>query len=473
MRQRLGKVRPTGALLNLPRYDWKAIYTTNYDRLVESTYTNVAKPFVVVSSNFDFTGDENPGSTKIFKLHGSTEKDVCDGHVSRIIITESDYEKTHEYREQLYFRLGADITASHLLIIGQSLADPHIRDVVNQCARINSNAGGSGRISLLLFNEDAGRARLWEERNIRVCFGGIDEFFAELAATAPDHALVYESTGSPLDSQALLRPTTVDVSHASTSLNSDVSAMFNGWAATYADVAEGLTFERNVTEQVVSGLVDGSFDIGILLGASGLGKTTAARQALVRLHAKGFHAFEHRGDHTLQPRPWLAVAAGLKRDGAEGILFVDEAHHHLNELNELIDDLAAQDNNSLRLILASGRNHWGPRVKSPNVYKRGREFSVTRLSGAEIDRLLNMVDTNTSFKPLMEDAFSGFSAVERRRRLTVKCESETFVCLRNILPPSASTISFCASMPIYRQHFRRSIGWWPPWRMPAFVYTGN
>ncbi|MFN4295231.1 MAG: SIR2 family protein [Brevundimonas sp.] len=432
LRKRLEKVKPTGGLINLPRYDWKSIYTTNYDRLVEMTYGGRQRSLSVVSSNFDFTGDEVPETTKLFKLHGTIEKDVSDGHAARLIITEADYERTEEYREQLYYRLGADLAGSHLVIIGHSLADPHIRAMVNKCARINTNGGGTGRISLLLFEEDPDRARLWEERNIRVCFGGIDQFFAELAAVAPDHTLVYQATGSPLDGEAILRPTTVDVGHAVTALGADVSAMFNGWPATYADVAANLTFERGVTDKVIDGLVEGDFDFAVLLGASGLGKTTAARQALYRLRSKGWQAFEHKGDHTLQPKSWVAVAAALAREGAQGVLFVDEAHNHLSELNQLIDDLAAQSTDALKIVMASSRNHWGPRVKSPNVYKRGKEFLVTRLSGAEIDRLLNLVDTNPAFKPLMEDAFSGFSSVERRRRLTVKCESETFVCLRNI-----------------------------------------
>lgn len=432
LRKRLAKVRPTGGLLNLPRYEWKSIFTTNYDRLVEIAYEGTERRLAVVASNFDFTGDEVAESTKLFKLHGSIEHDVCDGHVARLIITEADYDKTQEYRQQLYQRLGADLAGAHLVVIGQSLADPHIREIVNKCAQINASSGGTGKISLLLYEPDNERARLWEDRGIKVCFGGIDEFFAALAMEAPSHALVYQATGSPLDAHAVLRPTTVDVSHAVTSLTADVGMMFNGRPASYADIAANLTFDRNVSDQIVSGLSAGTFDLAVILGASGLGKTTAARQAVYTLQGKGYHAFEHCGDHTLQSKAWVDVASALARDDAKGVLFVDDAHNHLSEINLLIDDLAAHKNTALKLIFASGRNHWGPRVKSPNVYKRGKEFALGRLNGAEIDRLLNLVDGRPEFKPLMEDTFSGFSPVERRRRLVVKCESETFVCLRNI-----------------------------------------
>jgi hypothetical protein len=39
-------------------------------------------------------------------------------------------------------------------------------------------------------------------------------FFAALARTAPDHSLVYQSTGSPLDRATGLRAITADVAHA-------------------------------------------------------------------------------------------------------------------------------------------------------------------------------------------------------------------------------------------------------------------
>jgi hypothetical protein len=31
-------LKPSGGLLNLPLYDWKSLYTTNYDELIEEAY---------------------------------------------------------------------------------------------------------------------------------------------------------------------------------------------------------------------------------------------------------------------------------------------------------------------------------------------------------------------------------------------------------------------------------------------------
>lgn len=37
LRAQFRGVRPTGALLNLPLYNWKSIFTTNYDTLIEDS----------------------------------------------------------------------------------------------------------------------------------------------------------------------------------------------------------------------------------------------------------------------------------------------------------------------------------------------------------------------------------------------------------------------------------------------------
>jgi len=86
----------------------------------------------------------------------------------------------------------------------------------------------------------------------------------------------------------------------------------------------------------------------------------------------------------------------------------------------------------LRLLLTSTRNHWGPRIKTPNIYVFGSEFSLSQLSDQEIDRLLTLVQTVAPLRTLVEAGFGGFSRYEQRRRLIDRCEADMFVCLKNI-----------------------------------------
>lgn len=430
LRKPFASLRPAGSMLNLPLYKWKAIYTTNYDTLIEQCYQKEHADLQVFTSNFDFGIHEHPDSVKLFKLHGSINKDISDGDVSRIVVTDSDYDQAQTYREALYDRLRADVNGATLVIIGHSLADEHIRELANRAAEIAVRSGGIGSITLLMYTQDVNRALLWERRGIRVSFGGLDDLFSAIARRLPTQSHVYTATGDPFDRFPQLRPVTIEVDHAA-SCASAPERMFNGWPATYADIQAGLTFRRSIVPDMLECFNDGKL-CTVLLGAAGMGKTTAARQALLELRERQYVCWEHKGDFQLQVNDWIGVAEVMVSQGTKAALFVDDAHSHLHEISRLLDTLYAKRLDVLKLVLASGRNHWNPRVKSPVVYKAGREFGMGRLQPDEIEGLLNLVDSNPKVRALVGDDFSGFSRFEKRRRLTVRCDSETFVCMKNI-----------------------------------------
>ena len=230
-----------------------------------------------------------------------------------------------------------------------------------------------------------------------------------------------------------LRPITIDVQHASDHGEADVSAMFNGWPATYADIASGLTFHRSIVSDIDDYLNREAGGLtAVIVGASGVGKTTAARQLLQRLLRQGRLCWEHKGEHPLSVAQWTEVMAKLKADQRHGILLIDDAHSHLQEIGDLIDRAVLEDNSHLKFVLTSTRNHWYPRIKTPNLYRYGKEWLLSQLTHEEIERLLQLVDSNDRIRPLVEPMFSGFSKHERRRRLVDRCEKDFFVCLKNI-----------------------------------------
>ena len=207
---------------------------------------------MVYSSNFDFTIHDAPTATKLFKLHGTIDKDTSDGDVSRIILTDADYDQTTDYREALFDRLKSDLAGARLIIIGHSLSDPDIKEIINRAARINVTSQTAGQIALLLYSHDEDRAVLFEARGIKVCFGGIDDFFAELARR-PMQGTLALAGGSPLDEVPELRPITIDVAHEAIPERAQETAMFNGWPATYADIVAGSTFERSIAAEIAKG----------------------------------------------------------------------------------------------------------------------------------------------------------------------------------------------------------------------------
>jgi len=432
LRSMFKNLEATGAILNLPLYPWKNIYTTNYDSLIEQAYSRKNIPLSVYTSNFDFQGQKIPESTKLYKLHGTIEKDISDGIQSRIIISESDYDNASDYREALFDALKYDLHGATLLIIGYSLSDIHIKEIVNRAMEINNKSNNSATIFLVLYMADEGRASLYERRGIRVAFGGLDDFFLELQKFSSPTAHVYSASGDPLDHVSILRAVTLDVAHEITNGEKNVGAMFQGWPAKYADIKAQLTFERSLIRDIEISLENENNICSVILGACGTGKSTLARQVIFMFHKKKYHCWEHKTDHILLSEHWRDIAKFLNKNNAKGLLFIDDAHSHLFEINNLIDLLASEELQSLKLILVSSRNQWLPRIKTPNMFKRGKQFVLQKLDSEEIEKLLTLIEVNPDLQPLVENSFAGFSRSERKRRLTAKCEFDTFVCLKNI-----------------------------------------
>lgn len=432
LRSMFKRINVTGALLNLPLYSWKNIYTTNYDKLVEQSYEKKDKPLSVISSNYDFREQKYPEATKLYKLHGCIDKDVSDGNQSRIIISEADYDNTSEYREFLWDAFKHDLNGGNIVIIGYSLADPHIKDIVDRAISINNKSHSPATINLVLYTKDENRALLLERRGVKVSFGSVDDFFVELQKKNSPNAIVYKSTGDPLDNHSALQPVTLRIDDELRNFDKNVGAMFQGWPATYSDIKANLTFDRTIIKEVESAINDETILVAYLLGASGMGKSTSARKIILRLKENGYHSWEHKGIHKLLFEEWRSVAKSLKERKEIGVLFIDDAHNHLFEINSLIDLLSTDDIFNLKIILTSARNHWYPRIKTPNMFLKGKEFILKRLDEAEVEGLLSLVESHPDLQPLVESSFSGFSRTERKRRLVAKCESDTFVCLKNI-----------------------------------------
>jgi hypothetical protein len=371
VRSLISNLAPTGSLLNLPLYDWKSIYTTNYDLLIEKAYARAQKTIVVYRSNFDFSIHGQENRVRLYKLHGSIEEDVSDGKNSRIVISTRDYDDTSEYRQLLYSAFELEISTANFVIIGHSLSDPDLKTIIDEALRRKRHSGAPGKIFLLIYSANRDRALIYEERGIEVCFSNLDGIFSELNRKLPATRLVASASDDPLDVAPGLRPSTIDVSHALNSVDADVHKMFNGRPATYGDIAADFTFNRDVSNLIEAQLAQGPERVVYLLGAAGVGKSTASRQAMARLSERGIYCWEHKDDFALSSGDWYNIATALRKRGELGVLFVDNCHWHLREINNLLQSLERLDMPYLRLMLASTRHHWNPRTKSPIIFAHG------------------------------------------------------------------------------------------------------
>ena len=280
-------LRPTGGLLNIANFDWTNIYTTNYDDLIEKAFLKRAKEVHAVSSSFDFGESHSPASIPIYKIHGTIGLDVSEGHHSRMILTSEDNDQTEEYREEIFDHLRNDLNNSNLIIVGYSLSDEDLRAVVQRAIQMKQKSHSATNVYLLLYTEDENRAKLYERRGIRIAFGSIDDFFHQMEKRSPQTIKVYESTGDILSANPVLNTLTFDIKHQISISNKNFGRMYSGSAPSYADISAGFTFERSRSSTIIAQLASNNKKYVVIIGASGVGKTTLARQVTVSLVSKG------------------------------------------------------------------------------------------------------------------------------------------------------------------------------------------
>lgn len=431
VRDRLSGLKPTGGLLALPAYKWRAIYSTNFDRLVEESYRAAGIDLQVIRSNFDFSQPEQNAAV-LYKIHGCIRKDVGFGDHARMVLTELDYDEVEAYRDALFSSLQTHMYTANTLIVGQSLKDAHLRDLAKKVGALRRQ-GVQGRVFLLVFDYNEDRARLLEQRGIEVISGSLETFLHQLGEVQPTLASidVVESETNPEILPYRLTTATMDVAHA-VGLPANPVRLFNGGPATYADISHELTIPRAIEQRLEKTQNSARGFFLVLAGAAGVGKTSLARRLVYRRFQDNFLAWEHLNSFPLSVESWLEVESSLRKANRQGVLLIDDCAQHLPSVNKLVDALGAIDRPFLRLVLTVNASQWKTRTKSRYFFSRGSIERLSLLSDGDIREMVNLVDRKPEIREMVESDFLHLGHTDKVRRLRDRCSADMFVCLKNI-----------------------------------------
>jgi hypothetical protein len=100
--------------------DFPAIYTTNYDRNLETAFEVHKKAYAKIA-NAKQIADAAEGVTKIVKYHGDFDDDAS------LVLTETDFLNRLSFDSPLDIKFRADALGRTILFIGYSMSDPNIR----------------------------------------------------------------------------------------------------------------------------------------------------------------------------------------------------------------------------------------------------------------------------------------------------------------------------------------------------------
>ena len=431
VRTGLKDLKPSAGLITLPAFDWMSIYTTNYDTLIEQAYRQAKRDLRVCRSNYEVSKPRE-SETTLYKIHGCITQDSDTGHKSKMLITESDYDDYDKYRQTLFNTLQLDMFTADTVIIGQSLNDRHLKDLVKKVCSLRQE-GVQSRVILMVHNFDEDKATLFARLGVEVVHGDLEDLLRSLLKVNTSSDNVVHSTSTPIDS--FLTPdlllTSQNVQHAS-QLAGDPIRLFNGAPATYADIASGHTISRVALNRIENAKSGARGFFLVVAGSRGVGKTTMARTFMLNRMKQGMPAWEHLSDHAFDVGAWSKVEVKLRQENRDGILFIDDCTRHLRPVNKLIDHLNSLERPHLRILVTAEAAKWKVSPKSRGFFSKGTLVNISVLERADIDNLVNLLDQKPEIRALVESQFLELSRFEKVRRLRDKCSADMFVCLKNI-----------------------------------------
>lgn len=182
VREMLSKLEPSPAHTKIPWFTWRAIITTNYDRLIEEAYadpTSVQSLFpILTEDDLPRMGRSDENTLTLLKPHGciSQPKNMCLS-AEDILRARQDRRLLFSYIEMLHFE-------GPVIYIGYSLRDTHILSMIYE---LTERLGTYRRpILFVAHQEDAARAEI-ERRWFRGAFDsayyewGFESFMEALA----------------------------------------------------------------------------------------------------------------------------------------------------------------------------------------------------------------------------------------------------------------------------------------------------
>jgi tetratricopeptide (TPR) repeat protein len=413
VKDQLSDLEPDSALTWLASVRWRAIFTTNYDRVIERAYELSGRPAQKPVS-FSLTPELLPYDPNfdvpIYHLHGSFW-----GHGKpSIVITQSDYVTFRESRHMLFELLKKEFATSTILYIGYSNVDPNWQTVLSEVRSefFPSPVPPSFRVSPLTPALDA---ELLRAKGVETLDMEFDEFVASAASTLKEAAAISDILGvarkqipSDLIAEfektpaALLRflGSWTYVNQAPFSDRANTQDFLKGDRPNWALLAKKQYFERDVEDGIYDELLDfatsqamGSTTL-LLLGSAGYGTTTVLLSLATRLVSDNAGpVFLHRPGTNLTPGD-IEYGASLFSE-KRPFFIIDNAADHMKNLA-----FAAARMNDLKrpacFLMGDRTNEWRQRRSrfSPP------EFELEALSDPEIYRLIAFLEANHALKAL-------------------------------------------------------------------------
>lgn len=416
-------------------FPWRAIYTTNYDHLIQTAYAAMSSPpqnpvtmVSAASAAVRLTRFDVP----VYHLHGS----LFNEDSPPILITEADYARYRAHRQMIFQAFARDVATGGVVYAGYSHNDPNWRSVLEEIlVEIPTSPPLAFRIAPSTPEID--RRILEQRRNIstidatlatlraeyvRQC--GVFSFDVALRATRQlrDQAESELQSANPA-AAARLETSWEHIGSAVLQGAANSREFLEGMEPNWPLLAQRRYFARDIEEL----LFDDMLEIAtaakprartrVVLGPAGCGVSTLLRAVATRVAQEG-------AANVFVLRELARVAIGdvlfvVQNLGGFNVFVVDDAAEHAAAVRAVMNTVRAQGVRCC-FLMGERRNEWGQRGNlAHSTYELGR------LSNSEVPRVIAYLEAQDALGHMKE-----LSHEERVAVISKAHEKELLVTLK-------------------------------------------
>lgn len=413
IKESLAEANPDENMMWIPSIQWKAIFTTNYDNVIQLAYDRYPTPtqnYVTISRS---TGIKNFNSlieVPILHLHGS----LFEEHSPDIIITQQDFIKYKQQRKMMFEYLKQQMVMSCVLYIGYSHDDPNWNMLITELEEEFYPETIPTAYRVDPFTGELDR-ELLKAKNIITISQKFDEFVLDartqiisthvdtsglerLESRVPSDFISHYKTNPT----AILRifssweyVNQIDVQKLKPNVHNYVRGDKPNWGIIF----NNLFFSRDIENEAYEALIDYATEtpsrarVCIITGSAGYGVSTLLMTLAARLvKDRAGKVFFHRYPGELREGD---VFYSLSLSDDKCFFFIDNAADHTSFIRKTLQH-ARESRKSIMFVLGDRINEW----KQATPYLRGDTFELKPLSDSEIETLIDFLGKNNELNRL-------------------------------------------------------------------------
>jgi hypothetical protein len=342
---------PGPALLTIPGFIWRRIYTLNIDDALENAYQKNPghQSPISITHRTPYVEATDINSTQIVHIHGWARKPE-DGYVFSL----AEYAKTMGPNSPWVTVLAHTLSTEPYIIGGTSLEEPDLEYFLSG-RRLDAVRKDRGPSFLIEPNPDSATEKDCKRHGLILYKGTLLEFMDELNSNFPSRPLPTNATTALSRSTFNVYPNAKERALFSRDFayvvaqqaqeNADL-AFYVGRKPTLTDIALGRDVSRSSTLTLKSNLrrrvAAGDWEANFLLvhDNAGTGKTTIMSRAIYDLAGEGIHIFEYK---SLSSPNIEVCAKAFNSFSKPFIIACDNFADHVNAIVELYRRIDRED----------------------------------------------------------------------------------------------------------------------------------